>query len=76
MHRGLRADVGIGVTGIAGPGGGSDEKPVGLVWMAVAGPDPAQDRSETMVMPGNRADVRDRTTTFVLHLVRRVLAGA
>lgn len=68
----LGAEIGVGVTGIAGPGGGSEEKPVGLVWIAIAGPNgPA--RSDSIIMPGSRADVRDRTTTFALHLVRRLL---
>ncbi len=68
----LSADVGVGVTGIAGPGGGTEEKPVGLVWIAVALRDRPV-RSESIVMPGSRADVRDRTTTFALHLVRGLL---
>jgi nicotinamide-nucleotide amidase len=71
---GLGADVGVGVTGIAGPGGGTPEKPVGLVWFAVAHRD---GRSETrsVTIPGDRADVRDRATTVALHLVRRLLLG-
>jgi len=68
----LGADVGVGVTGIAGPGGASEEKPVGLVWLSVARADvPALTRSVTL--PGGRADVRDRATTVALHLVRRSL---
>lgn len=71
----LRADVGVGVTGIAGPGGGSDEKPVGLVWVAASAGDGdvAVRDSESILLPGDRAEVRDRTTTFALHLVRRIL---
>jgi len=72
----LHADIGIGVTGVAGPGGGSDEKPVGLVWIGVSTADPELRGSESIVMPGNRADVRDRTTTFALHLARRILERA
>jgi nicotinamide-nucleotide amidase len=68
------ADVGIGVTGIAGPGGGTPEKPVGRVHVSVA------DRSGARVarrldLPGSRPDVRDRTTTVALHLLRRLLLG-
>ena len=68
------ADVGIGVTGIAGPGGGTPEKPVGRVHVAVA------DRSGARIarkldLPGSRPDVRDRTTTVALHLLRRLLLG-
>ena len=68
----LGADVGVGVTGIAGPGGGSAEKPVGLVCLSVAAPgDACITRSVTL--PGSRADVRDRACTVALHMVRRLL---
>jgi nicotinamide-nucleotide amidase len=68
------ADVGIGVTGIAGPGGGSEDKPVGLVWLSVRGP--GEERlTRRIVVPGGRADVRDRATTVAMHLVRRRLLG-
>ncbi len=68
----LGADVGVGVTGVAGPGGGTPEKPVGLVCLAVAGPSGAF-LTRTVTLPGGREDVRDRATTVALHLVRRVL---
>ena len=68
-----QSDFGIGVTGIAGPGGGSEEKPVGLVYIAVAGP------SGTTVVkniyPGQRADVRWRATQTALDLLRKQLIG-
>jgi nicotinamide-nucleotide amidase len=70
----LSADLGIGVTGIAGPGGGTPEKPVGLVWVAVSSREGAQIVRQTR-MPGGRADVRERTTTLALHLLRRLLLG-
>ena len=70
----LGADIGIGVTGIAGPGGGSEEKPVGLVWVAVSDADGAR-IVRSVRMPGNRAEIRDRTTTLALHLLRRLLLG-
>jgi nicotinamide-nucleotide amidase len=70
----LGADVGVGVTGVAGPGGGTEEKPVGLVWFCVSGPgDSVLTRSVNL--PGGRADIRDRSTTVALHLVRRALLG-
>jgi len=71
----LGADVGVGITGVAGPSGGSPEKPVGFVCFSVAGPDGAR-RTRSMTLPGSRADVRDRSTTVAMHLVRRLLLGA
>jgi nicotinamide-nucleotide amidase len=71
----LAADVGIGVTGIAGPGGGTAEKPVGLVWIAVVGPGEARLVRRTE-QRGTRADVRERTVVATMHLLRRRLAGA
>ena len=68
----LHADVGVGVTGIAGPGGGSEEKPVGLVWLSVSveGSEPL---TRSVNLPGGRADVRERATTVAMHLIRRAL---
>ena len=70
----LGADVGVGVTGIAGPGGGTDEKPVGLVWCAVSLGD-GQQAVRKLELPGSRQVIRDRTTTVVLHMVVRLLSG-
>jgi nicotinamide-nucleotide amidase len=68
----LEADVGVGVTGIAGPGGGTEEKPVGLVWLSVAHRD-GRRVTRSVNLAGGRADIRDRATTIALHLVRRLL---
>jgi nicotinamide-nucleotide amidase len=68
----LGADIGVGITGIAGPGGGSEEKPVGLVWLSVAGAGAAP-LTRSVNLPGGRADVRDRATTVAMHLLRRAL---
>ncbi|HEY7623041.1 MAG TPA: competence/damage-inducible protein A [Solirubrobacteraceae bacterium] len=70
----LGADVGVGITGVAGPGGGTPSKPVGLVCFSVAGRDGAR-LARSMQLPGGRMDVRDRSTTVAMHLVRRLLAG-
>jgi nicotinamide-nucleotide amidase len=68
----LHADLGIGITGIAGPGGGTEEKPVGTVCVCVG--DAAGPRLErTLHLPGDRITVRERTTTAGLHMLRRVL---
>jgi len=68
------ADFGIGVTGIAGPGGGTEEKPVGLVCFCVATAS-GERITRSAQLPGNRADVRDRATTVAMHLLRRLLVG-
>ena len=68
------ADVGVGVTGIAGPDGGTPEKPVGRVYVSVVGADGAR-VARKLDLPGGRADVRDRTTTLALHMLRRLLRG-
>jgi nicotinamide-nucleotide amidase len=69
------ADVGIGVTGVAGPDGGTPEKPVGRVHVAVAARDGGGRVARRLDLPGSRPDVRDRTTTVALHLLRRLLRG-
>jgi nicotinamide-nucleotide amidase len=66
------ADVGVGITGVAGPGGGTEEKPVGLVWISVARAE-REPLTRSINLPGGRADVRDRSTTIAMHLVRRSL---
>jgi nicotinamide-nucleotide amidase len=68
------AEVGVGITGVAGPGGGTEEKPVGLVCISVC------ERSGTRItrplrLPGGRSDVRERSVTVSLHLLRRLLLG-
>ena len=76
MARGARerlgADVGIGITGVAGPGGGSPEKPVGTVWVAVdvRGREPRVGRSPGI---GDRAEIRFRATQYALDTLRRIL---
>jgi nicotinamide-nucleotide amidase len=69
------AEVGVGVTGIAGPGGGTEEKPVGLVWLSVAAPG-RERMTRSVNLPGARADVRDRATTVAMHMIRRLLTEA
>lgn len=68
------ADLGIGITGIAGPEGGSAEKPVGLVCIC------AVDSTGGMVarqpvIPGSRTDIRERAVVVALHVLRHLLAG-
>jgi nicotinamide-nucleotide amidase len=68
------ASIGIGITGVAGPDGGTAEKPVGFVCFSVsAGDDNRITRSTRL--PGGRSDVRDRSTTVAMHLLRRLLSG-
>lgn len=68
------ADCTIAVTGIAGPGGGSPEKPVGTVWLAARVHTTAQ--AVKRVLPGDREEIRRRSAQAGLDLLRRVLAQA
>ncbi len=70
----LGSDWGVAITGIAGPTGGSVEKPVGLVHWAVAGPTGVW--SEHAIFPGDRPIVREWSTNAALDLLRRRLLAA
>jgi nicotinamide-nucleotide amidase len=78
MARGARerlgADIAVSVTGVAGPGGGSEEKPVGLVYCHASGPDGELGREFNF--PGDRAAIRARSVVIALHLVRTLLTKA
>jgi nicotinamide-nucleotide amidase len=65
------ADVGVSVTGIAGPGGGTPEKPVGLVWVAVHGSDA---KARRFHVGGDRTEIRQRAAQAALEMVRRTLS--
>lgn len=67
----LSADIAVSVTGIAGPGGGTEEKPVGLVYLHATGPN--GDQARRIDLPGDREMIRGRATAAALHLVRRLL---
>jgi nicotinamide-nucleotide amidase len=69
----LGADVGVGITGIAGPDGGTADKPVGLVHLCVA--DAERSVPMRIVLPGNRADIRNRAVVVAMHMLRRLLTG-
>jgi len=74
IRRELSAAVGCTITGIAGPAGGSDEKPVGTVWIGVETPAGAEVRR--LDLPGSRAEVRRRATVATLALLwRQILSG-
>lgn len=64
-----RADLSVAVTGVAGPGGGSAEKPVGLVWFGLAQHGAAV-HSERVVFPGDRAAIRAATVGHAVVLLR------
>jgi nicotinamide-nucleotide amidase len=68
------ADVGVGVTGVAGPDGGTDDKPVGYVCFCVVERGAGR-LALDLQLPGARVDVRDRSTTVSFHLIRRLLLG-
>jgi nicotinamide-nucleotide amidase len=78
MARGARArlgaDVAVSVTGVAGPDGGTAEKPVGLVFLHASGP--MGDLARRLDVPGDRETVRLRSTVAALHLVRRLVTDS
>ena len=67
----LSADVAVSVTGIAGPDGGTEQKPVGLVYVHAAGPE--GEVARRIDLPGDREMIRGRAAAAALHLVRRLL---
>ena len=75
MAQGARArlgvDVAVSVTGIAGPDGGTEEKPVGLVYLHAEGPNGGMGREFSF--PGDRPSIRARSVVGALHLVRRLV---
>jgi competence/damage-inducible protein CinA-like protein len=68
----LDAQVAVAVTGVAGPGGGTPEKPVGLVYLHAAAP--GKGRGRMLELPGDREAIRSRATAGALHLVRELLS--
>jgi nicotinamide-nucleotide amidase len=79
-RRRFGSSVGVGITGIAGPGGGTPGKPVGLVcfsvtYAPVGEVEAARVLTRSRNLPGARADVRERSTTVAMHLIARVLRG-
>jgi nicotinamide-nucleotide amidase len=68
------AGVGVGITGVAGPGGGTDAKPVGYVCLCVTTSDGAVLAGDP-VLPGDRAEIRNRAVTVAMHLLRRLLSS-
>jgi nicotinamide-nucleotide amidase len=70
----FHADLGVGITGVAGPEGGTEAKPVGYVCICVKAQDGTQ-IARDLVLPGNRTEIRDRSTTVAMHLMRRLLRG-
>lgn len=67
------ADIGVGITGVAGPGGGTPEKPVGTVHVCVASAEVSELRA--LRLPGSRDAVRDRSVTMAMQMLRHLLLG-
>ena len=66
------AGLGVGITGVAGPGGGTAEKPVGYVCICVVHAD-GRMLARDPTLPGRRSDVRDRSASVAMHMIRRLL---
>ncbi len=73
VRRAFRADIGVAVTGIAGPDGGTPQKPVGLVYVALVGAD--GEWAERYVWGGDRWENKARSAEAALDLLRRQLEG-
>ncbi len=73
VRNSLHSSIGLSITGIAGPGGGSAEKPVGLVYIGMS--DGVRTVSRNRIMPGDRESIRERSTYLALSWLRRLLLG-
>jgi nicotinamide-nucleotide amidase len=74
VRRSLHSSIGLSITGIAGPGGGSPEKPVGLVYIGYS--DSQRTESRHRIMPGDRESIRERSIYLALSWLRRFLLGS
>lgn len=72
----LGADWGVAITGIAGPGGGDPDRPVGTVWIAASGPEPGSTRCARHLFPGDRASIRSSSVGAALELLSRMIGEA
>lgn len=70
----LKVDLAVALTGIAGPSGGTEEKPVGLVWFAIANNDGV--RTEKAIFPGNREEVRNAAVLHAIGMLTVAASGA
>jgi nicotinamide-nucleotide amidase len=71
VRRLVKADIGVGITGVAGPGGGTAAKPVGMVWVALAG---VSDEARCLRLFGTREEVRQRAAQAALDMIRRAVS--
>ena len=71
VRRMLRADIGVGITGVAGPGGGTAAKPVGMVWVALDGAVP---EARCLRLFGTREEVRQRAAQAALDMIRHAIS--
>lgn len=74
VKRLLKTDIGLAVTGIAGPGGGTPDKPVGLVYVALEGPG-EESLCRELRLKGSRAEIRSATAAAALDMLRSYLEG-
>jgi PncC family amidohydrolase len=73
VRRALAADVGLSVTGIAGPGGGTEDKPVGLTWVGLSGP--GHDQAKQYLWDGDRRQNKEKSAEGALQLLIDYLKG-
>ncbi len=73
VRKAIGTDYGLSITGIAGPTGGTPEKPVGLVYIGCANPDGVTTKKLNLF--GTRQRIRERSATIALDLLRKTILG-